>query len=129
MTPAERGRAATVLAPCSVGDLLDRITILRIKHARCSDGQRANVARELAQLEVLAGDEPEMEELSAVNLALWEVEDRLRAAEAEARFGEAFVADARSVYRLNDRRAAIKKALNARLGSDIVEEKVHPEYR
>lgn len=121
-------------APCSVGDLLDRVTILRIKVARVGDAARPNVQRELDQLTacwpaLAAGDEAEMAELSQVNLALWEVEDRLRAAEAAGEFGPAFVADARSVYRLNDRRAALKRSLNVRLGSDLVEEKLHPVYR
>ena len=69
-----------------------------------------------------------MAELARVNEALWEVEDRLRMAEAAGAFGDAFVADARSVYRLNDRRAALKRALNLRLGSTLIEEKVHPDY-
>lgn len=116
-------------APCSVGDLLDRITILRIKAERCAASQRPNVEAELRALRgEWPAEEPEMTELAAVNLQLWEVEDRLRAAEAAGRFDAAFVQDARSVYRLNDRRAAIKRALNLRLGSALVEEKVHPSY-
>jgi len=123
-----------LLVPCSVGDLLDRVTILRIKVARVGGAARPNVQRELDQLAacwpaLAAGDEAEMAELSQVNLALWEVEDRLRAAEAVEDFGPAFVADARSVYRLNDRRAALKRMLNLRRGSDLVEEKLHPVYR
>ena len=69
-----------------------------------------------------------MAELARVNEALWEVEDRLRMAEAAGSFGDAFIADARSVYRRNDRRAALKRALNLRLGSTLIEEKVHPVY-
>jgi hypothetical protein len=119
----------TVEAPCSVGDLLDRITILRIKVRRCAPEQSANVAGELGALARLwATEEPEMAELARVNEALWEVEDRLRVAEAAGSFGDAFIADARSVYRLNDRRAALKRALNLRLGSTLIEEKVHPDY-
>lgn len=123
----------TLLAPCSIGDLLDRITILRIKVQRSAALQRANVQRELDQLSACwpslqACDEVEMAELAAVNLQLWEVEDRLRAAEAAARFGPDFVADARSVYRLNDLRAGLKRRINLRLGSALIEEKIHPEY-
>lgn len=118
-----------VEAPCSVGDLLDRITILRIKIQRCSAEQSANVGVELGALAGLwAAEEPEMAELSSVNQALWDVEDRLRAAEAAGVFDHAFIADARSVYRLNDRRASLKRAINLRLGSALVEEKVHPHY-
>lgn len=124
----------SLLVPCSVGDLLDRVTILRIKVARVGDAARANVQRELDQLTacwpaLAAGDEAEMAELTRVNRALWDVEDRLRASEAAGEFGAAFIEDARSVYRLNDRRAAVKRALNVRLGSDLVEEKLHPVYR
>jgi hypothetical protein len=118
-----------VEAPCSVGDLLDRITILRIKIQRCSAEQSANVGVELGALARLwATEEPEMAELSSVNQALWDVEDRLRIAEAAGVFDHAFIADARSVYRLNDRRATLKRAINLRLGSALVEEKVHPKY-
>jgi hypothetical protein len=132
----------SLVAPCSVGDLLDRITILRLKRSRCPADVIGHVEAELfgleqawqtsgpnrsAGLEVPAG--PEIVELAAVNLALWDVEDRLRAAEAASRFDTAFIEDARSVYRLNDRRAALKRALNLRLGSGIVEVKIHPEYR
>lgn len=124
----------TLLAPCSIGDLLDRITILRIKVQRSAAAQRENVQRELDQLSACwptlkAYDEAEMAELAAVNLQLWEVEDRLRAAEAAGGFGPDFVADARSVYRLNDLRAGLKRRVNLRLGSALIEEKIHPEYR
>ncbi len=123
----------TLLAPCSIGDLLDRITILRIKVRRSAPSQRPNVQRELERLcacwpRLEAGDEPEMAELSDVNLLLWEVEDQLRAAEAALRFDAEFVTRARSVYRLNDRRAALKRTINLRLGSELMEEKIHPVY-
>ncbi|MSP54945.1 MAG: hypothetical protein EXR69_04970 [Myxococcales bacterium] len=123
------GAAGLILAPCSIGDLLDRITILRLKRARCRGDLRAHVVLELSGLEALWVDEPEMADLAEVNLALWEVEDQLRAFEASGTFDAAFIAAARSVYRLNDRRASLKRAVNARLGSQIVEVKVHPEYR
>lgn len=123
-------------APAAVGDVLDRLTILAIKAARVTGPAAANVAAEraaLAEAWAAAGLPPvdtleEAAGLAAVNLALWEVEDRLRAFEAAGDFGPAFVADARSVYRLNDRRAALKRAVNLRLGSELVEEKVHPRY-
>lgn len=127
--PGADARPGPLLAPCSIGDLLDRITILRIKRSRCREDLRSHVERELVRLEALWPDEPEMVDLATVNLALWQVEDRLRAFEASGTFEAAFIEDARSVYRLNDRRAALKRAINVRLGSDIVEVKVHPEYR
>ena len=123
-----------LLAPCAVGDLLDRITILTIKVERVSAAKRPNVARELAALReawngaALPSPDtvPEYAELFAVNGRLWALEDRLRAAEARLQFTEDFVADARSVYRENDRRAALKRAVSERFGSAIIEEKQHP---
>jgi hypothetical protein len=120
----------------AVGDVLDRVAILRIKLPRVTGDARDNVARELdALLTAWAGaglpspeDVPEYAALAEVNLALWDVEDELRAHEARGEFDAAFVARARSVYVTNDRRAALKRAINARFGSHIREEKVHPRY-
>ncbi len=96
----------------------------------------ANVRRELELLRAtwaaspLAGRDvsQHVARLRAVNEALWEAEDRIRAHEAEGRFDEEFVTLARSVYRDNDRRAAIKRELNLLLGSDILEEKSYTGY-
>lgn len=125
-----------LLVPTAYGDALDRLTILGIKLDRVTDAAAlASVAREHAALRAAweallpePGSLPETAELRAVNEALWEVEDRLRAREAAGDFGPAFVADARSVYRLNDRRAALKRAVNTRLGSPLTEVKQHPSY-
>lgn len=123
-------------APASVGDVLDRLTILALKRDRVRDPERrANVARELDALASVwaaaLGDwraDPDAAALAEVNTALWDVEDDLRAREARGDFGPAFVEAARSVYRLNDRRAALKRRVNLRLGSALVEEKQHPTY-
>ncbi len=123
-----------LLAPVSIGDLLDRITILGVKRQHAAGPALGNVLAELAALEGawaaagLPADPPERAELSAVNAALWDVEDALRLHEARGDFGAEFVALARRVYQLNDRRAALKRALNLRLGSELVEEKVLPAY-
>lgn len=126
-----------LLVPASLGDVIDRLTILAIKQERLSDpGARANVAREHDALVAAWAAEalpecrslPEWAELAAVNQALWDVEDELRACEAARSFGDGFVEKARSVYLINDRRAAIKRRVNTRLGSDLVEEKQHPTY-
>lgn len=122
-----------ILAPISVGELIDKITILRIKSRRLADPAKlANVGRELARLEALqAGlpDDPEfldlVSELEAVNATLWDIEELKRAHEKEGRFDDAFVDLARQVYLRNDRRAALKRALSVRAGSAIVEEKSH----
>lgn len=118
--------------PISPGELLDKLTILRLKAVRIADpAKRANVARELELLEAIwrsevpaaGGLREEEAALARVNAALWDVEDALREREAAARFDAEFVALARSVYRHNDERAAIKRRVNAKLGSALVEEK------
>jgi len=123
--------------PVSWGEVIDKITILRLKRARIADpAARANVARELELLEaVLAGAGPLGPEgdrlvaaLAEVNERLWEIEDAIRAREAAGDFGTDFVALARSVYRTNDERSALKRRLNLLMGSAIVEEKHYTGY-
>lgn len=119
--------------PVAVGELFDKITILRIKAARLSDaGQLANVRRELAELEAVAAEVPQSEaldalvgRLQAINDALWDVEDGKRAHEREGRFDAAFIELARRVYKENDQRAAVKRDINRVTGSALVEEKSH----
>jgi hypothetical protein len=126
-----------ILVPISPGELLDKITILRIKSARMSDAAKlANVRHELRLLEqtwagaVPAGVDLAAEEraLQEVNERLWDVEDRLRDLEAVRRFDEDFTGLARAVYFNNDERAAIKKRINTQLGSALVEEKSYRPY-
>jgi uncharacterized protein DUF6165 len=121
-----------LLVPISVGELLDKISILEIKMAAVADpARRANVARELAALDAVRRREvaplPELEplyaELCAVNRELWGIEDRLRARERDGRFDAGFIALARSVYRNNDRRAVLKRCINELTGSEMIEEK------
>ena len=118
--------------PQSPGEVIDRLAILELKVARLPDPSARERARSLARELRAAWDAaglptpaslPEAAELAAVNASLWEVEDALRACETAARFDEVFVAHARSVYRLNDRRAALKAAVDRRLGSDATEPK------
>jgi hypothetical protein len=114
--------------PVSWGELLDKLTILEIKLDRLAGAARANVAREHALLHAIAAPvlgevDALVDELRAVNSSLWEIEDAIRREEAHARFGPEFVALARAVYRTNDERAALKRALNQRLASELVEEK------
>jgi hypothetical protein len=121
------------MIPVSWGELLDKISILEIKVNRLySADARANAARELALLHRAAGSPPGVAELRfallAVNTRLWWIEDQIRRKEAEADFGPAFVALARSVYRENDERGRIKQALNRVLHSPLVEEKQYPAY-
>lgn len=120
--------------PLPLGDVLDRITILRIKVRRIEDpAKRIHARRELDLLRrrwSMLGFESLAEEakLEGVNEMLWEVEDRLRAMEAKGEFGPDFVEAARSVYRLNDRRAALKQAISKALGSELVEVKSYSTY-
>ncbi len=129
---AARRPEVAIRAPCSIGDLIDRISILRLKAERIGDeGKRANVRRELDLLEAEAQSadvvgsavETLAEDLGEVNTQLWEVEDALRACERDGDFGPRFVALARSVYTLNDERAALKRLINRLFDSTLVEEK------
>lgn len=121
-----------ILVPVSPGELIDKITILRLKARRIADAaKRSNVAHELAILTALAaqavprvaGLDAMEAELQEINAALWDIEDAIRAADARGDFGAEFVALAQAVYRTNDRRAAVKRQINVLLGSAIVEEK------
>jgi hypothetical protein len=119
------------LVPVSWGELLDKITILEIKRERIADAAaRANVARELTALrriggEALAGAAVALlfAQLKTVNETLWEVEDAIRQEEARGTFGPEFIRLARAVYHRNDERAELKRAINAQLCSELVEEK------
>lgn len=126
-----------ILVPVSWGELLDKITILVIKSERIADApKRANVVRELdalRQVVAAAGALPEsaqplIDALRGVNEALWDIEDDIRDCERQKDFGPRFVELARSVYHQNDRRAALKRDLNALLGSELVEEKSYQAY-
>jgi hypothetical protein len=127
-----------LLVPLSPGELLDKITILRIKVARIQDAAKlANVKRELALLEqtwkdsVAPANDVALDEraLENVNERLWDIEDRIRDKEALQTFDREFIELARAVYVCNDERAAIKKRINLQLGSPLVEEKSYKPYR
>jgi hypothetical protein len=125
-----------VWVPVSAGELFDKKSILEIKRERMRDAQQlANVARELALLEEIAGKLDTaaqsaalaalQAELLAVNSTLWDLENQVRALARAGDHGAAFVQSAQSIYDNNDRRAAIKRQINALLGSALVEEKDH----
>jgi Family of unknown function (DUF6165) len=127
-----------ILVPISPGELLDKITILRIKVARIVDAAKvANVRLELELLEetwrtsgCAAVDVTRDERaLQDVNERLWDVEDLIRDKEAKQTFDREFIELARAVYVANDERAAIKKRINLQLGSRLVEEKSYKPYR
>ena len=123
--------------PVSVGEVLDKITILQIKLAHISDSaKRANVQNELdALLPLVAGDafttnqmQGLVAQLKAVNEALWDIEDDIREKEAAKSFDAEFIKLARAVYVTNDKRAEIKKQINLETGSALIEEKSYESY-
>jgi hypothetical protein len=124
-------RPHTFTIAVSPGELLDRITILELKQARVTDPAKlAQVRAELTALQAERGRaawparaEELAAELGAVNAALWDVEDALRRCEREQDFGPRFVELARSVYRFNDRRSALKNEVSALFGSGLQEVK------
>ena len=127
-----------LMTPVSPGELLDKLTILEIKVERIADAEkRVNVVHEKRLLENVWQDSGLQtdevvrlrDQLKAVNEQLWDIEDGIRDEERAGRFGDRFIELARSVYITNDERAALKKAINQALGSEIVEEKSYKDYR
>ena len=126
-----------ILIEVGPGELIDKITILRIKSERMGDAAKlVNVRHELDVLEKArhenlreSADLKRLEaDLKSVNEALWDIEDDIRQCEADKDFGEKFIELARAVYKTNDKRAAIKKEINLLTGSAIVEEKSYTEF-
>jgi len=127
-----------ITVPVSPGELIDKITILRIKSQRITDATKLkNVRAELDALtttwagSAYAGIDITADEnaLLAVNERLWVIEDEIRDKEREQCFDAEFIRLARAVYFENDERAAIKRRINLRLGSAIIEEKSYSDYR
>ena len=124
--------------PISCGELIDKITILEIKAERIRDSAKlANVRTELDLLHATwnryanpprVNIERERARLKAVNEQLWEIEDRIRLKEKEQAFDAEFIELARAVYFRNDERAAVKREINLKLGSQLVEEKSYQDY-
>jgi hypothetical protein len=127
-----------ISVPVSPGELMDKITILSIKSTRMNDaGKLANVRVELKLLEetwsasayAQADIGAEVTALLEVNERLWSIEDDIRDKERAQAFDSEFIRLARAVYFENDERAAIKRRINLKLGSSIVEEKSYAEYK
>ena len=120
--------------PISIGELIDKITILEIKTRQLQGGAQENSAHELTLLlqtlesAGLAVDAAAIDELREVNGALGRIEDEIRDHERRQVFNERFIALARAIYRHNDQRAAIKRRINLQHGSAIVEEKGYQPY-
>ena len=131
--PAQQNAPMVAL---SWGEVIDKITILEIKQQRLSSADAiANVERELAALNKVVVDasvpaalmELKMA-LKAINEKLWDIENQIRAKEAQGTFDSAFIELARSVYINNDQRAKLKRAINELLNSELVEEKQYTTY-
>lgn len=127
-----------IKVPISPGELIDKITILQIKAERMTDPAKvANVRTELSLLEstwrssnyAAVNVDTEWTALKRINAQLWDIEDRIRDKERASAFDQEFIELARAVYVTNDERAAIKRAINTKLGSRIVEEKSYAKYR
>ena len=128
---------AEIKVPISPGELVDKITILEIKSARMADPAKlANVRTELTLLQetwrtsAYASHDiaAQWAALRKINEKLWDIEDDIRDLERARTFGKEFIQLARAVYVTNDERAAVKRDINTRLGSKIVEEKSYAKY-
>lgn len=128
----------TIQTEISVGEFLDKLTILEIKNERIRDPAKlANIRKELEALQAIWGQSPysgadigdAYARLKAVNEKLWVIEDDIRDKERAGVFDREFIEMARAVYFNNDDRAAIKKEINLKTGSGLVEEKSYSDYR
>ena len=120
-----------IFAPVSLGELIDKITILEIKKEHMSGFKLKNVEKELELLRnIIQNKKLEIEidlfnSLRKVNNSLWHIEDRIRVKESCQEFDKEFIQLARSVYKENDRRAFIKKEINLKYNSELTEEKLY----
>lgn len=120
----------------STGELVDKVSILSIKLEKISNPDKIrNIQKEYdilltPMIESGIGlDSEDFISLKAVNLKLWDIEDRIRVKEADQAFDSEFIALARSVYVTNDQRADIKKRINLFYNSELVEEKEYVDYK
>ena len=121
-------------APISIGELIDKITILEIKKNKLQNSKLENVLKELSFLRKLM-EKHQIEitddlftQLKEITLTLWNIEDQIRIKEKIKEFDNIFLELARSVYFKNDKRAEIKKRINKLFNSEITEEKLYSEY-
>ena len=126
--------SSTILAPISIGELIDKITILEIKQIYMTGIKLKNINKEMKLLKNILQDKnleiniDLIKKLKKVNKKLWEIEDNIRIKERNQEFDEEFIELARSVYIENDKRASIKKEINQKYNSDLVEEKSYKNY-
>ena len=126
--------SSTILAPISIGELIDKITILEIKQKYMTGIKLKNINKEMKLLKNILQDKnleiniDLIKNLKKINKKLWEIEDNIRIKESNQEFDEEFIKLARSVYIENDKRASIKKEINQKYNSDLVEEKSYKNY-
>jgi flagellar motor component MotA len=126
--------SSTILAPISIGELIDKITILEIKQIYMTGIKLKNINKEMKLLKNILQDKnleiniDLIKNLKKINKTLWEIEDNIRIKESKQEFDEEFIKLARSVYIENDKRASIKKEINQKYNSDLVEEKSYKNY-
>jgi len=125
---------STILAPISIGELIDKITILEIKQIYMTGIKLKNINKEMKLLKNILQEQnleiniDLIKNLKKINKKLWEIEDNIRIKESKQEFDEDFIKLARSVYIENDKRAYIKKEINQKYNSDLVEEKSYKNY-
>ena len=125
---------SSILAPVSLGELIDKITILEIKQVFMTGTKLKNVDKELKLLKNLIQDKnleidiDLINNLKEVNKNLWKIEDKIRMKERNQEFDKDFIELARSVYKVNDKRSSIKKEINLQYHSELVEEKSYDKY-
>lgn len=124
--------------PVSIGEVVDKVTILAIKSERIKDFEKlVNINNELKLLRDILDDieglmdkiEDHYFDLKSINEELWDIEDDIRIKEYKKEFDEDFIRLARLVYVTNDKRAEIKKQINLTLGSNLIEEKSYESYQ
>ena len=127
-------KLSSILAPVSLGELIDKITILEIKQIHMNGIKLKNIDKELKLLKNIIQDKnlkidiDLINNLKEVNKNLWKIEDMIRIKESNQEFDKEFIELARSVYKENDKRALIKKEINQQYHSELVEEKLYNSY-
>ncbi len=123
-----------ILSPVSLGEIIDKITILKIKQDKMRGEKLKNVSEELYSLEEIIKkhniqiNEDIFSELKNINSIIWEIEDQMRLKENQKIFDNSFIQLARLAYKNNDKRASIKRQINETYNSKLIEEKSYPDY-
>jgi hypothetical protein len=122
--------------PVSLGELVDKISILQIKNINIKDDEKLKLIREELELlnqtlnkHIKKNDiQNYLDSLIEINSKLWVIEDDIRDCERNKKFDQTFIDLARSVYFTNDKRSEVKLEINNKFGSKIIEVKSYEEY-